>query len=1105
MNDMKKIITIFMLALTVMVSCQPYDDSPLWKDVDESYNKLTEIGKQIEALNAQISVLSAIVNEGAITGITTDKDGNYVLSYKDSKNVESTVTIAVKEDVSTAAIIGVKEDAGVLYWTVTEKGKTDYLKIDGVKVPVQGVAPVFAVDNEGYWTLNGKRLTDAAGNPVKSEGKVSSLIVGVAQDENGNGVVTLADGSKITVPFFDAFSLQMKFGDQVVAGTLSFEEFSPVLELACAITGKNAETTILKIMRQTDLTAAWNAAEKKITITLGEGFEQGSFVVMLADAEGNVLVRPVQVVWTASTPEYYGIKTAEDFEKFAQAVCTGKKLDRYRNEAGEIVLLNDIDMKDVTDIVPAGTPDMPFKDIFNGQGFKIYNLSLKKDITGLTEYGVFGYAEGAAIKNLTVGAEGDRIELTGTAENFFAGGIVAVASNSTVIGCTNNLDIHLSGDNTNDKVAGLAGIVGKGVSVVIGSDKAPCVNYGDMTTGNISNKKNGGTGMQVAGICGLVESADGTVITNCTNNGHVAAPAGRGGGIVGTFNAGQMIRCTNAGLVEDDVLGQHAAADDKYNYKRMGGLSGSTGSSASIDQCTMKGTVITHLACRTGGFVGHNTGKITSSINEGIVIGDIITVGSNFHGAGWACGFNQSAALVDKCEGGKGRSGDYKYKDTPSEAPYNTFKRAAVHKQATFDTEINYLDWTLPSYYDWTEKSTTMLHPALKYSYYEFDNLPRKMHVLEMDLSTTELEITTSFANDIVPNPNGNNNGNNGPNIRETLSQNAARKVSEGMNILAGFNTGFFNSHDGFPRGLHIENGRADFINNLDVRNRLVNHDNAFTYFKDGTASCGVKRFSGKLQWSDKEIEYYSVNDTILRKSDARLLANVYTNKYRETPHADHTHLKNILAPKALYIVAENVNKDGSCIQVNAGWIEAKVVSVHDGRTTPLDKAPYIDSPDQWVVQLTGQSAADFAGAKAGDVIKIMAEVKVDGVVKPILTQNSTMLHLVKNGEDKSWRNNTDKGYPLYDPMTYVGINREGTKVYFIIIDGRQDWVSMGVNFIEMSQIAIKLGCYNVTRFDGGGSTTLWVNDGTGGKVVNKPSDSKGERSCMNYMYIRAK
>ena len=49
------------------------------------------------------------------------------------------------------------------------------------------------------------------------------------------------------------------------------------------------------------------------------------------------------------------------------------------------------------------------------------------------------------------------------------------------------------------------------------------------------------------------------------------------------------------------------------------------------------------------------------------------------------------------------------------------------------------------------------------------------------------------------------------------------------------------------------------------------------------------------------------------------------------------------------------------------------------------------------------------------------------------------------------------------------------------------------------------LGAYNVTRFDGGGSSAMWIYSGGEGGLVNNPSDSKGERSCMNYIYIRTK
>ena len=45
----------------------------------------------------------------------------------------------------------------------------------------------------------------------------------------------------------------------------------------------------------------------------------------------------------------------------------------------------------------------------------------------------------------------------------------------------------------------------------------------------------------------------------------------------------------------------------------------------------------------------------------------------------------------------------------------------------------------------------------------------------------------------------------------------------------------------------------------------------------------------------------------------------------------------------------------------------------------------------------------------------------------------------------------------------------------------------------------------NVTRFFVLVSSTMLIYTDGAGKVVNKPSDSKGERSCMNYMHVRIK
>ena len=150
----------------------------------------------------------------------------------------------------------------------------------------------------------------------------------------------------------------------------------------------------------------------------------------------------------------------------------------------------------------------------------------------------------------------------------------------------------------------LAGIVGQMSGTTLGgqSAEAGCTNNGDITSGAIANTGNGGKGMQVAGICAYIKNTDGNFMGHCTNNGRVNAPSGRGGGLAGTFEKGTIANSTNAGLVEDDAVGQYAGQKDKYGIKRMGGLvGGSTSAECIIENCTNSGNVISHLGCRTGG------------------------------------------------------------------------------------------------------------------------------------------------------------------------------------------------------------------------------------------------------------------------------------------------------------------------------------------------------------------------------------------------------------------------------------------------------------------------------------------------------------------------
>ena len=1089
--------------LMVLSGCNKYDDSALWNDIDKSYNQLTEIKTQLEALTTQVDMLSAVVNGGAITNITAGENGGYTLRYKGADNEEKTVVIASKDDVNTAPLLGTKEDNGVLYWTITVNGKTDYLKdIDNAKIPVAGRTPAFTIDKDGFWCINGNHLLDASGNKIKAEGKTVSVISKVERDAAGHAVLTLADGSTVTVPLFEAFNLSLLYGPAEIMNKLDIEGSAVPAVVSYVIGGPAADQTIVKAMRQNGLQATVNATEKTITLTFPEGFEEGSFAVMVVDAEGNIIVRPVYVTDKAAVPDYYGIKTADDMAKFALAVNTGAPLKRFMNDKGTVVLLSDVDMSGVETYLPVGTAEFPFEGVFDGQGHSIKNIAFKTDVTSQLTAGIFGTLKGS-VKNLIVGAEGNVWTITGKcAAGTSVAGVAATAIEGAVIeNCTNNVSFDFQAEDTKDVLASIAGIAAdvKGLAVT------GCTNNADIQVKNLANTGNGGKGLQLAGIVGYARAA--TAVSECVNNGDLSAPAGRGGGIVATLDGSTVKKCTNNGTIEDDKFGQYSGNDSAYGYKRMGGLVGGTSGTTSVEDCTNNGTVITYVGCRTGGFIGHNSGNVSGCVNNGNIFG---LAAHDDHGAGWAAGFTTNKDNIVNCTG-KGRVGDIAQKDTPETAPHASYYNAIKYQYLKrFDPEANMLDWSADFYYEMDQTASKELASGLKLTSYKWKNVPRKMHVLEIDLSSTAIDLTTAYANDIVPNPNGNGNGNNGFKIRETLSQLCERKRTEGEEVYAGINTGFFDSNDGFGRGMHIEEGEPVFINNQDVRNSLVNHAWGFTLFTDGTASCGKKEFSGKMEIAGKEYEYFSVNDTIVRLGHKTYYANLYTSRYKEVPHADHTELINNLSKTALYVVAKY---SSNVMTVNNGYAEAAVTAIYDGRTTALDKAPYLTAADEVAIQLTGDNAAEIAGAlKVGDIVKLKADVSVDGQVKPIYTQNSTMFQFLKNGKDDTGSlaanssNNTK-----FDPITFAAVNQAGTKVWFVVVDGRQInltdgvWTSMGLKAYEMMQVSKRLGAYNMTRFDGGGSTAMWTYSEGTGALVNTPSDEKGERSCMNYIYIRAR
>ncbi len=107
---------------------------------------------------------------------------------------------------------------------------------------------------------------------------------------------------------------------------------------------------------------------------------------------------------------------------------------------------------------------------------------------------------------------------------------------------------------------------------------------------------------------------------------------------------------------------------------------------------------------------------------------------------------------------------------------------------------------------------------------------------------------------------------------------------------------------------------------------------------------------------------------------------------------------------------------------------------------------------------------------------------------------------LIKKGKiDITWeQEKSSKAFvETRHPRTAVA-KLKGGKFLMLTVDGRQPGVSVGMNLNELAAYLLELGAVDAMNFDGGGSTTMFLE----GMVVNKPSDKDGERKVSDAILV---
>ncbi len=324
---------------------------------------------------------------------------------------------------------------------------------------------------------------------------------------------------------------------------------------------------------------------------------------------------------------------------------------------------------------------------------------------------------------------------------------------------------------------------------------------------------------------------------------------------------------------------------------------------------------------------------------------------------------------------------------------------------------------------------------------------PLVAHVLEFDLEDPAYTIEMGFAQ----------GKRNYGTSRQTVTSIIDHYDSSGHNVVGAINCAFF-SYDSIwlLGGL---GSKGDIIGFPDGNETYVLQESGESWMDRGIpgATAGV-RFQDSFEMSLNTFNYTCGSNTL----------SLYTRVWG-TSTAMTTETTELVVNDVNFPIRANKDVVGTITAINTGAASINTTIPSDGfviRACP------------------GAEATLLSHAAVGDQITVRVVLQPDHLNNAQLISGGNG-YLVQDGEPYPnlalWG---DFGSARH-PRTVLAWN--GTKHYFVTFDGRQPSYSIGANFGEMADFLIsELDAEFAVNFDGGGSTTMVVNDA----VANCPSDS---------------
>ena len=339
--------------------------------------------------------------------------------------------------------------------------------------------------------------------------------------------------------------------------------------------------------------------------------------------------------------------------------------------------------------------------------------------------------------------------------------------------------------------------------------------------------------------------------------------------------------------------------------------------------------------------------------------------------------------------------------------------------------------------------------PGLTSAKYDLPALPLKVCVTEVDLTNPYIVMETCMGS-------GNSWG------VETPVHMATRNTSPGHEVVAAVNGDFFMTSPiyeiGIPLSGQVTNG--EMLESTHNCVCFVMDDNQRPYFDrlkfTGQITCGDDVFPLNLV---NRLRYY--NEAIADNQSV-----LFTNAFGPTTYYSSTSGKMVLLRPAEGAFQWRPNGMEQCV-VDSVFDAKGLKSIPDGKA---------------ILWLKGSFADHAATMSQGDELAISFKLEFNNL------PNDVEIHQLIGGSGEIIMQNgefVDDWNELH-PRTAVGFNADTTRLFFVVVDGRQD-LSIGATLKDMMGIFVALGAANAMNMDGGGSSCMVIND----EVINSPSDGQ--------------